>query len=698
VKEQLDRFGTMHPAWVVASIVGVSSFAVAQPLLDLVGRNPEFFVARRFPPVDIVVLPLVLVLGPTMVAIPVLLLRLVDHTAAAVAHLVVLMFFAGLFAAVVFKQIGFGGLSAWIFVTLAIAIGVGAGWSVLRFSPMRFGLRFLGAAPVVFVAVFLLVSPASDLVFASAANLPEPGSPDAPGPVVVIILDEFPTASLMRVDGSLDAAHLPALARLSDDGVWYRNMVGVRQQTEDALPSILTGIGADDDSLPIAADHPYNLFSLLGDVYDVAALEPVTELCPRYVCEDAVVPAVPAGDRWSEIGSDLSVAYRHLILPDSLAARLPAIDQGWTTFDRGGVDDFDLVERFRDQLSDDRRRSVAAFLDTIGEETEAPTLRVGHILYPHHPWDLIGDGRVHGAGPAPGRANGGWGPDPFLVAQGWQRHLIQVQYADTIVGEVIERLEAAGTYDDALIIVLADHGIAITPNVERQRVVTDDTVGSIAYVPLVVKYPSGLDAAPAGGTVDDLRAETTDILPTIADTIGVAVPWAIDGVSLLDTTARAGRTSSTMVGTRGDVVIPPGEDALFAVVAEKERWFAANDPFALAPTGWDGLAGTAVDGDDAPDVDLVIHQRGLIDSYLAGGDPVPTYLSGTLKVPDAATGEEVVAIAVDGVVTSVTRVYDAAGSTARWEAMVDPTVLDAGYTTISAWLVAGSLDAPAFTR
>ena len=35
------------------------------------------------------------------------------------------------------------------------------------------------------------------------------------------------------------------------------------------------------------------------------------------------------------------------------------------------------------------------------------------------------------------------------------------------------------------------------------------------------------------GNIDDYRAETIDIFPTIADALGIPLPWETDGMSLL---------------------------------------------------------------------------------------------------------------------------------------------------------------------
>ena len=48
-------------------------------------------------------------------------------------------------------------------------------------------------------------------------------------------------------------------------------------------------------------------------------------------------------------------------------------------------------------------------------------------------------------------------------------------------------------------------------------------------VPMFVKYPGQKGAA-----VDRRNAELIDVVPTIADVLGIDLPWRVDGASLLD--------------------------------------------------------------------------------------------------------------------------------------------------------------------
>ncbi len=698
MRRYFEDLGRVPALWVVASIGGVASFALAQPLFDLLGRNPEFFIARRFPAGDIVLLAAGLILLPVLLAIPPLVLRRFSRVMAGATHAVIFGALVGVVAATVLVIVG---LSSWppvVFFIAAAILGAVVSWLFVRFSPVRTGFVYLGLAPLVFAVWFLYFTSVAQLVRASSAELPEAGTIANPVPVVMVVFDEFPEASIMHADGTLDSSHYPNFARLAADGVWYRNAVGVRQQTEEALPSIMTGTGVSLGSIPTLADHPFNIFTLLSDGYDVKAVESVTDMCPPYVCSNTSRPLQPVGERWSAVTSDLEVVYGHLTLPKSMSDSLPAIDQTWGGFDQPTAEQFDIIERFLDQVDDDRRKEVDRFVGTFDDLGDKPPLRFAHFLYPHHPWDLTADGKVHGAPRPPGRLSVGWGPDDYLVAQGWQRHLIQTQWADHMLGSVLDKVKATGLYDQALILVLADHGITIHPNTEHQRVITPDTIGSIASVPMFVKYPSSLRGAPAG-VIDDLRAETTDLLPTIADVVGVNVPWKMDGVSLLDTDARANRTASVMLGSKGPVTIPNDETRVEAVAAEKESWFPDGEPYALAPRGWEGLLGrSGLSGLDDPEVRISLAQASAIAAYTPGDDHVPSYLSGAIVVPGEATGQEILAVTVDGTVAAVTRTYDPQGSSASWEAMIDPHLLDSGQARVEVWQVTGSPESPGLTR
>ena len=64
------------------------------------------------------------------------------------------------------------------------------------------------------------------------------------------------------------------------------------------------------------------------------------------------------------------------------------------------------------------------------------------------------------------------------------RHLLQSQFADHLLGELLDHLEAEGLDDDALIVFTADHGASFTPETHRRL---PDETGRAADAPFVVR-------------------------------------------------------------------------------------------------------------------------------------------------------------------------------------------------------------------
>ena len=56
-------------------------------------------------------------------------------------------------------------------------------------------------------------------------------------PVVLLILDEFPVDSLLRPDGSIDAARFPNFAALASTSTWFRNSSTIYDSTPKAIPA-----------------------------------------------------------------------------------------------------------------------------------------------------------------------------------------------------------------------------------------------------------------------------------------------------------------------------------------------------------------------------------------------------------------------------------------------------------------------------
>ncbi len=102
----------------------------------------------------------------------------------------------------------------------------------------------------------------------------------------------------------------------------------------------------------------------------------------------------------------------------------------------------------------------------------------------------------------------------------------EIAYADSALGGFVGYLKKTGRYDNALIVVVGDHGEGLGEHHE-------DTHGiflydSTTHVPLILKLP----AQSHPDQVVNAQVRTTDIFPTVVDWLRIPPPERLDGASL----------------------------------------------------------------------------------------------------------------------------------------------------------------------
>ncbi|MCZ7536514.1 MAG: sulfatase-like hydrolase/transferase [Acidimicrobiia bacterium] len=178
---------------------------------------------------------------------------------------------------------------------------------------------------------------------------------------------------------------------------------------------------------------------------------------------------------------------------------------------------------------DERADDFEEFSASIAPGRDRPVLDYMHSLLPHDPVEYLPNGVKY---PAPEHPVGlfllTW-TDEHGAAIGRQRHLLQAQLTDRLLGEALDRLEDAGRFDNTLIVVTADHGVGFT-NLEPWRGTSAANYEQIMWTPLLIKEPHQEQ-----GRIDDKNAWSVDVLPTVAEILGVEIPadWEITGHSLI---------------------------------------------------------------------------------------------------------------------------------------------------------------------
>lgn len=376
-------------------------------------------------------------------------------------------------------------------------------------------LHFGGVRPV--VALLVVVA----CLVTAGCGAHAKGKPAAPAqpPVVLLILDEFPVDDLLGPDGKIDAARFPNFAALARQSTWFRNAVTTYDSTFKAVPSILDSRLPAPRTAPDVRSHHrtiYHLFDRLG--YDVVDVESGTALCPPYICP---------GARTRRPG---------------VLARL---------------------------AGNGRPARLHAWIGAIHERPQ-PTLYVQHALFPHEPWLYLPSGhqsRPAGEDPIKGINKPGGYDDPVLTLHSRQRHLLQAGYVDRQIGLLLARLRRTGMLDDALLAVVADHGVAFEVGVKERRQVSETNIDEIAPVPMFIKAPHQ-----RRGRIDDSFVRNLDVMPTIADLLNVRIGHHIDGHSAFSPVSRARTQVSMSKRDFSSVISIDGDELVRRRQANRLRW------------------------------------------------------------------------------------------------------------------------------
>jgi arylsulfatase A-like enzyme len=166
------------------------------------------------------------------------------------------------------------------------------------------------------------------------------------------------------------------------------------------------------------------------------------------------------------------------------------------------------------------------------------------------------------------------------------RYLEHAVFADSQVAEVLTILEELDRYDDALIVVLADHGEAFLEHgffLHGQSLYDE-----FLHVPLLVKWPRGVNGF--SSSIDE-PVSLVDLVPTLVDGLDLPTKQGFQGISLLpaafgEETARRPLYSTT----RGEGVgsQPPNTSSMLMldgwkiihnkITFDSELYYLVDDP------------------------------------------------------------------------------------------------------------------------
>ncbi len=233
---------------------------------------------------------------------------------------------------------------------------------------------------------------------------------------------------------------------------------------------------------------------------------------------------------------------------------------------------FELFEEVRSNVQENRLLLPAA--DLLFRE-DRPTFAMIHLLPPHTPYEppepFRGrlsswyDGDFELTAPNLNRLRN----DPLadeaeleeIARYAHARYLENVEFADQLVGRLIEMLQEAGRYENALVVLFSDHGEAFF---EHGRYLHTATLyEEFLRVPLFLKWPAHMSGFEP---VVDHPVTLLDLTPTLIDGLGVESSWAeYVGQSLIPLAFDGATYQRDLYAyTRGRVAYSEGEAAVYA--------------------------------------------------------------------------------------------------------------------------------------
>ena len=510
-----------NAAWLAALVI----LAIAMPVDNAIGSNPFFLRTHGISGWGFALLQVVITAVGWLIAWGVLALvrkaapeRAFDITTSVITFIVATVAAANALAAEPHVSQALASIPAWGWWILGLLVGAAITLLARRFAAGLVLMIFLTIASLVPIITAALNSASSDV----SASITWEDKQDRPS-VLWIIVDELNDHAVVNSDGQVHD-YLPNIAEFQQQATTYTHAYGLSNKTERAIPAMMAGlsnIGEQDDATMNALSESMGITGDLGEKYSVtlssSIFAPPSGVSP---CND---DGSSAADKASTLAADVAAVAGNTALMPAWRGPFPAIQSKW-----------------RDYWVDTSPGWVTVATGRLSCQVESgdPFLAVWHTLSTHNPYVYGRDGQPIVLEPQrtlavidPGMNIKGEVTTPELYE--FQRRLYanSVRNADRRIGQVLGLLKASGRYDDTMVIITADHGVAITEarrdgsGGEDERRVGADTEqmwGEIAQVPLLVKYPGQSEP-----TVVDAPRTSSQIMPTILQEMGATakLPW-----------------------------------------------------------------------------------------------------------------------------------------------------------------------------
>jgi arylsulfatase A-like enzyme len=294
-------------------------------------------------------------------------------------------------------------------------------------------------------------------------------------PDIFLLILESMRADVVSTDASAGAGPTPFLSRFGQDALVYESVYTTVPHTSKALIGILCGM------------YPVLVMPIVESVPGQLPLECAPHILRELGYSTAFMQTA-LGEFENRPGLAANLGFEEWTVQEDLGG----------DFERTGyfgMDEFAMLEPALDWV--ERHAGQPRFLTLLTVTT-------------HHPYHVPG------------------GPPPD-EAQAFEHYQAAVAHVDRFAGELYDRLREQGALENALFIVVGDHGEAFAEHLRRQHDVVPYEEG--IRVPLMMRGPEWLGAP---RRVGGLRSHI-DLLPTLLEVLGARWSGRLPGRSLLST-------------------------------------------------------------------------------------------------------------------------------------------------------------------
>ncbi len=506
-----------------AYIYGLFAIAVVSPLFSTIGTQTTFLISHNVTPFILISTVFMTSLGiPSFfVLLKLILIKINKKYAGKIFDSLYLFLMIFLLSQNLLNKHASGlvflpGIEVMAYLLIGLTISLFCLLLYFRKTVFRDIIRITSFGAVILPVFLLAFTPASTIVKKASITQIGGNSVKNPVPIVIVIFDEFSLTSLLDSGGNIDQARYPNFSLLSQTANWYPNAKTIASNTDLAIPAILSGQAThlELDNKPQLHYYPQNLFTWLQDKYSYFNIvEQITQLAPRRL--------VKKGFNRKMFFSDYFTlpfySYLHKTIESKIFPSLPA---AWSNFG------FFYSHEEKDEF-------LTLLNQWCNNLKAGNSLNYFHSLPPHRPLEYLPSGRTYLNSFIPiGTDVQKNSTTPSLINFAHHQYLLQVGYIDKVLGKIIKSMKQKDIFDNSLLIISADHGVAYTAAAEYNRLsLNDHGLAYIAFIPVFIKFPKQTIGKKINKTITIM-----DYLPTISEVIQTEIPWETNGISVLSST------------------------------------------------------------------------------------------------------------------------------------------------------------------